>query len=319
MHPPILRSTLIVALAAATIAPAVRAHCGAALCTLDTSPEAHGVPSEPGLRVDLRFEYIDQDQPRAGRRKVTVGEIARDHDEIRTLNRNVTATFDYTSNADWGASVQVPFVKRDHSHFDNDTGAPVLETWQFQKLGDVRVLGRRRLAGGEVTHGVIGGIKLPTGDTEIKNDAGENAERSLQPGSGTTAAILGYYTHTTSLIGAVPTRLHAQAQVQAPVNASKGFRPGAAYSADVGVAYPVTASVNVLAQINLSIRNRDRGEAAEPEDTGGSFIWLSPGVSYALSKSAQVYGFVQLPLYQRVNGVQLTADTATSVGVRWRF
>jgi hypothetical protein len=42
-------------------------------------------------------------------------------------------------------------------------------------------------------------------------------------------------------------------------------------------------------------------------------------VSFALSKSTQLYGFVQLPLYQYVNGVQLTADWSAVVGFSARF
>ena len=37
------------------------------------------------------------------------------------------------------------------------------------------------------------GIKLPTGKFDVANDEGEVAERSLQPGSGTTDAILGAF------------------------------------------------------------------------------------------------------------------------------
>lgn len=42
-------------------------------------------------------------------------------------------------------------------------------------------------------------------------------------------------------------------------------------------------------------------------------------MSYVLTRNAQVYGFLQLPLYQHVNGVQLTADWAAVVGVSTRF
>ena len=49
------------------------------------------------------------------------------------------------------------------------------------------------------------------------------------------------------------------------------------------------------------------GAQAEPDDSGGRSLFLSPGVGYAVSKDVQLYGFLQLPLYQYVNGVQLTA------------
>jgi hypothetical protein len=38
-----------------------------------------------------------------------------------------------------------------------------------------------------------------------------------------------------------------------------------------------------------------------------------------LTQSLHAYGFVQLPLYQYVNGVQLTADWAVAAGLSWRF
>jgi hypothetical protein len=33
----------------------------------------------------------------------------------------------------------------------------------------------------------------------------------------------------------------------------------------------------------------------------------------------QLYGFVQLPLYQYVNGTQLTADWSAVAGVGWKM
>ena len=38
-----------------------------------------------------------------------------------------------------------------------------------------------------------------------------------------------------------------------------------------------------------------------------------------LTPRLQAYGFVQLPLYQYVNGVQLTADWALAAGLSVRF
>jgi hypothetical protein len=67
------------------------------------------------------------------------------------------------------------------------------------------------------------------------------------------------------------------------------------------------------------VRARDRGDQAEPEDTGGKALFLSPGIGYGVSDKLQVYGFVQLSVYQYVNGVQLTARRAFSIGVSSRF
>ena len=46
---------------------------------------------------------------------------------------------------------------------------------------------------------------------------------------------------------------------------------------------------------------------------------ISPGVAYALTPAVQLYAFVQLPIYQHVNGVQLIADRSYAVGVSAQF
>jgi len=53
--------------------------------------------------------------------------------------------------------------------------------------------------------------------------------------------------------------------------------------------------------------------------TGGKFLYLSPGVSFAVVRGTNLYGLLQLPLYQYVNGEQLTASRSFTVGVNHRF
>jgi hypothetical protein len=42
-------------------------------------------------------------------------------------------------------------------------------------------------------------------------------------------------------------------------------------------------------------------------------------LSFAFTRALQAYGFVQLPLYQDVNGVQLVARYAFVAGLNVRF
>src|SRR5262245_27903663 len=118
------------------------ASCGSAFCPINTSWDVLGRWTEPGARLDLRYEAITQDQPRTGTRNLAVGEIPRHHDEVRTRNRNLVGTFDYAFDADWGLSAVLPLVDREHEHIHNHRGAKLLETWDFTSAGDMRVLGR---------------------------------------------------------------------------------------------------------------------------------------------------------------------------------
>lgn len=298
------------------------ASCGAAFCTLNTAWETQGAWTEPGMRLDVRYEYIGQDQLRHATDKVAVGQISRHHDEVKTINRNLVVTLDYTIDNRWGLSLQAPFVDRNHDHIHNHQGAKLPERWDLDGLGDVRVLGRHRLAdatGGSESWGVLFGAKLATGDTDKRNAAGSLAERTLQPGSGTTDAIVGLYYNTLLFLWDRPTTVFVQGALQAPLRSYDRFRPGNQLSLDAGLRYPLSPSWQALLQTNVLLKADDVGANAEPADSGGTFAWVSPGLGYAINRHWQVYGFVQLPLYQRVNGVQLTADWTANMGMSWRF
>ena len=312
----------------AALAPAMpmaaQASCGSAFCTTNTSWDVQGAWQEPGARVDLRYEYIKQDRLMSGTRRIGIGEIPRDHDEIETTNQNWLLSFDYTLDPDWGLTASLPLVSRRHEHLDNDTGTPVPENWSFTQPGDARFVARRRLATFEDesvhsigTLGATFGLKLPTGHSDLRNPDGELAERSLQPGTDTTDWIAGLY--YSKALPQSDLSWFVSGQLQSPIGPYDEFRPGMRLLADAGVRYAASEKVGLMLQLNALLRGRDRGDQAEPEDSGGRSIFLSPGVSYQITPSFQVYGFIQLPVYQYVNGVQLAARRAVAVGVSSRF
>lgn len=292
------------------------ASCGGAFCTVNTQWETQGVWTEPGWRLDLRYEYIDQDQLRSGTAKVEPAGVPDTHDEIRTLNRNLILGLDYAIDQRWGLALQLPVVSRDHTHVHNDA-PPETETWNIQAIGDMRALGRYQAKHGEAVSGAQFGLKLPTGPFDETNDQGVAAERSVQPGSGTTDLLLGaYYTRRP---GGSDVTWFAQALWQRPLAERDDYAPGQRVGADVGMRYALNRSVSAQLQLNALWKDRDRGANAEPDDSGGRYLYLSPGASAAVGANLQVYGFVQLPLYQYVNGTQLTADWSVAAGLNWRL
>jgi hypothetical protein len=312
----------LAAMALALCAPESHASCGSAFCMVNTSWNVEGAWTEPGARLDLRYEFIDQDQPRSGSNKVGVGQISQHHDEARTVNHNLLATFDYTFNERWGLSATLPLIDRDHRHIHNHMGGQLDEEWDFTRPGDLRVIGRRQWRGESVEaqrldfYGVQFGAKLPTGAQDVRNGSGDLAERSLQPGTGTTDLLAGAYFRR--MLGS-GNSWFANLLVQKALNEHDRYRPGAQTSVDVGYRWEVTEKLGAMLQVNFLHKARDRGDEAEPGSSGGKYAFLSPGLSYVVTKNTQVYGFLQLPVYQYVNGVQLTADWAAVAGVSARF
>ncbi len=299
---------------------AANASCGGAFCSLSTDWDVQGVSNKPGFRLDLRAEFIDLDQLRSGTHKATPAGEVDTHDEVRTINRNFLATLDWNIDPDWGVTFKLPIVSRSHKHiFNADDGAggiaPEAESWSFAGIGDVQALARYRFyAAKDSNAGVRFGLKLPTGGIH-KSNGTEEAERTLQLGSGSIDTLVGaYYNHHDGALS-----WFAQGLWQQAVTERDNFKPGAKMSADVGMSYSVTPDVSLMLQLNAQYKARDSGANAEPAESGSRSISISPGLSYRVTPSVQVYGFVQKPIYQYMNGAQLTSDWSAAVGINTSF
>ena len=306
---------------AATLA---QANCGSAMCLLNTDWSTQGVWTEPGLRVDLRYEGVRQDRLRAGTKEVGPEAVSDEIVPLRTRDGNWFVALDYAFDARWGLGVSLPFVQRAHRQLRRDEVAgDSVQDFSLDGAGDVRVLGRYQalssvsLDRGAEAAGFTFGLKLPTGRDDVTDPNGERAEPGLQPGTGTTDLLLGAYWHRQFVDSRLS--LFARAQWQRALDRKDDYRPGDKLSLDVGVRYPLTDRLALQLQANALATAKSQGERAEPENTGGSLITLSPGIAYAITESTQVYAFYQRPLYQRVNGVQLSTKDAFALGVGTRF
>ncbi len=318
MHPK--RILLGAALCAAALDAS--ASCGSAFCLVNTDWSAQGAWTESGARFDLRYEFIDLDQPMAGRDKVSVDEIPAHHDEVYTKNRNLVGTVDWALSPAWAISASLPYVDRQHLHIHNHHGEQLEERWDFREIGDARVQARYVLSELNTPellcqYGFTFGVKLPTGKHDVANGEGDLAERSLQPGTGTTDALLGWYWSTAKPL--TGWSHFVRGQVVLPMNTKDEYKPGAQAYVDVGARYAVNPKVAVMVQANAVWKDQDKGANAEPEDSGQHGIFVSPGVSWNVSRDVQAYAFVQVPVYQWVRGVQLTADWSAMAGVSLRF
>lgn len=313
---------LIAAACAAAFPAAAMASCGSAFCTVNSNWTSASAMVDGGSSLDLRYEYINQNQPRAGSDRIAVGQIPHHHDEVSTANRNLLLTYTHTFNSTWGMVVTAPLTDRNHFHVHNHHGAQLPESWNYTEPGDVRVLARYQLPylgdpAKPVTAGFTFGLKLPTGRTSVANASGSVAERSLQPGTGTTDLVVGAYYH--QKLPQQGASWFAQAQFQQALNSADGYKPGHQLGFDVGYRHGLTDKLGLLLQANFLVKQSDSGVNAEPADSGGKYVSLSPGLSYAVSDTLQIYGFLQKPVYQYVNGVQLSADKSLVIGLSSRF
>ena len=106
-----------------------------------------------------------------------------------------------------------------------------------------------------------------------------------------------------------------QVLFQKPMAEVSGFRPGDGVNASLGLRYTGFASVTPHLQLNLRAEGRESGPLADAPDSGATLVYLSPGVTFNVNPAFHVYVFAQVPVAQRVNGLQLEPRWSLSLGL----
>ena len=284
--------------------------------------QTQGINAQPGYAIDLSYDYIDQNQMRLGGRKASSTDIVdfnaatgNPEAEVFTRNQILNLVFDYSA-VEWGVNLQIPYLDRNHATNQNGYGIPPLNSSHSGTLGDVRVLGRYSGFSSDQSSGLLLGIKLPTGPTDINFADGTQLDPSLQPGTDSTDLIAGGF--QTGLIGQIG--WFTQATLQHAVTSHGDYRPGDSITLNGGIRQARFGQrLTPMLQLNLVHRDRDSGANALPEYSGGNLVYLTPGFSVRLGGATSAYGFVQLPVYQYVNGLQLAPTSTVTVGIHHSF
>lgn len=306
------------------------ASCGSTSCSINTNWDEHSTP-QPGFSMDLRHSYSRADQLRSGSNKVAADTtFAGEVENLRTINKLTTLSLDYSHDEHWGLLLNVPYVVRDHNHnlgpYDAAGNPAGYESFNAQSLGDLRAVARYRWEMDGAANSGAGiklGFKLNTGRRDFTLDTGALPnEVTLQPGNGSTDLILGAFWNQATPGDAVS--WFAQGALQNSIRALDAFRPGNQANLDLGMRYAVNRAWSLLLQLNGQWNAPDTGSAAALTpagdiSSGGRSYSLTPGITYAVVPGTNLYGLVQLPLYQYVNGEQLTAGRSLTIGVNHRF
>ncbi|MFA6231509.1 MAG: transporter [Rhodanobacter sp.] len=343
--------SLAAALGGLTLAglPLAASACATCGCSLSTDA-ATGYSTESGWRFSLDDTFIDQSQLRHGSSKATPqqvvdkpsdptaggGEIEKD-----TINRYINMNVAYRLNANWGFSMLLPYVLRDHTTYGDQeqpyapaqTAPDQVSGARVSGIGDMKLLASYQ--GFLPTHnlGVQFGVKLPTGDyggetadgnfvghpVTFRNGPGigQALDTSLQAGTGSTDLIVGgyYYQPVSQDFDAFVNGQFQAAVSQRLDTPGADYRPGNLASMSVGLRYEAHANWVPQLQLNLQHKSADQGALADVPDTAGTVAYLSPGISATLAKNIQAYAFVQLPVYSHLSGYQLFPHWTGTVGV----
>jgi hypothetical protein len=312
---------LIAALCAAAAVDA-RA-CSSCGCSVGTEWSDAGYTTSTGLKLDLRYDFVDQNQLRRGRSPVDTGGLSTEaiDNEIQTgtLTNYYTLGADYAFSRDWGVNLQAPYFVRLHQTIAEGDD-PEQTTSNYRGIGDVRIVARYQGLFEDHSLGLQFGLKLPTGAIHQRfnggPEAGEIVDRGLQPGSGTTDLILGVYDY--AALSRDWDRFE-QLQYRQPLNSREDFRPSPQLTLSLGLRYLGWTRFIPQLQLNAKWEGREIGAQGDYPNSGSRVIYASPGATLQLVKALSAYGFVQLPVYQDYTGYQLAPRYTVSAGLRYAF
>jgi hypothetical protein len=243
------------------------------------------------------------------------------HNSDYNLNAAVGAAFGVTDRLT--LSAELPWIRRDrlregeHSHSGGVTTNEVVPLGSVSGIGDMSLLAKYRVTNGESGGlALIGGIKLPTGGTHQRSLDGERLETEHQPGTGSWdpilgaafGASLGWATLDGSVLyqfsgkGAQMTELGDR--LQAGLALSHRFGPPEHHHHDEGEAHEHHehhhASWDVFASTTVEWEGRQSIAGDVERESGGTVVWLTPGVRYNSASEFSIAAAVGVPLWQHV-------------------
>ena len=311
-------TTVLLALSAGSTLGCACSTCG---CSLSSDWAAQGYTLTPGFETGLRFEYIGQSDLRSGTGSADRSSITfPNDDEIqqKTLNRNTWFDLNYVLDSSWAMTVAIPHHDRFHTTIaEGDTD---ISTSRAGGLGDLRVLIRYQRFAMTNSFGVQFGLKLPTGrfDQNFASgpQTGELLDRGLQLGTGTTDLLAGvsWFARPAESLGTF-----AQLNLDQPLAARADFLPSTSLNLSTGIRWLNSSRFTPQLQLNLKWEGHEHGAEADTGNSGSTLAYLSPGLTAELGGNFTGFVFVQAPVYQRVNGLQLEPRWILSFGFRHHF
>ena len=308
----------------------VNASCGSANCFLVTGAQ-EGIATPGQIILDLSYRFIPMDQIQEGSRSASEalvprvdfegGEIVPDgHSEIRTNNELMQLDVSYGLNPKMALALSIPFFNlRTHEHahgpgdFTRQDGT--------SGFGDVRLIWKYALWV-RARHLLVAGlgVKTPTGEYKLLDHEGEINEATIQPGSGSwDGLITTYYAYRI-----MPSRLDAflSGSYQLSTENELDYKFGDTLLLSGGVDYLPSSGerpLKVSLQVNMRQSPHDEFEGDEVPSTGGTWVYLTPGVTIQATGNMAFYTHVQMPVYQYVNETNIVPRYGLIFGISYTF
>ncbi len=169
------------------------------------------------------------------------------------------------------------------------------------------------------------GIKTPTGSSTVTTAGGEYLHAHMQPGTGSWDPLLSLL--FTRMLNTID--LQADVTRQFTTRNRQGYEFGDSTSMTVSARYTAwrlidpTLGVTFLHAAGASDREGRYSDPAslmdDPANTGGDSLWIAPGIELFPHRQMAVTAKIQVPVWEKVNGIQLVSSYRLVSGISYRF
>jgi hypothetical protein len=209
-------------------------------------------------------------------------------------------------------------------------GTPEDVSWNFSGIGDLELQTNYAFYKPSERHlpTVFGtfALELPTGRKTVLNSDGEEADSGITPGSSSYDTTWGVRTlqHlSVPTLGSDYALMPIYTGFSYRINGKgrEDYRLGNQFHLRAGGVYPVLSWLGIIQQFDYLDHARDHaGDTHEEvEKTGGEFLYYAPGVQFRLGDHWEWATLIQIPLYRRVNAIQLTSPYNLNTSLSYRF
>lgn len=213
-------------------------------------------------------------------------------------------------------------VRAREAEFDAATGDVETATFNPDGLTDLWLSGKYRFYRGPIGNiAVFGGVKFPTGRANVVNSAAEDVEPSATSGSGSYDGMLGiaFSRYLTS-------RITFDASAQYTLRTEhRDFKLGDRIDGGIALNYRFTKDIQKFPQIsafteaNVRYLYRSEDGGVSDPNTGGTVLFLSPGVRFGFNRNVGFTLSAPIPVMQDLNGEQLKTAFKISAALTLSF
>ena len=296
-------------------------------------------PGTDELSLQFNYSFSKMDKFKEGSATRSLDDLKADM-KYRTLPVSMNM-IKYTMTAGYGFSpklkafISVPYIR---NTMDMTMGMTMMGTTTWTQntmapvsgLGDMTAMALYRLYTNReirptdaVTLGL--GVKAPTGSFTETNSKGKFIHAHMQPGTGSWDPLLSLiYTKMMNQF-----LIQADATYQYATRNREGYEFGDSTALDLTGKYAVIKEFNVAAGLTYLFVGRASDKDGnytnltslldDPANTGGESLWFSPEVQILPFRNGMIDIKYQVPLWEKVNGVQLVTSHRLLLGVSYAF